>query len=153
MKVGVLGAWSIDNPGDAMLGFATRQAIRDRLPGASITAYAPRLPGTFWGHDFSQARGIDGAIVPVPVDDFGWARGLDALIVGGGGIVIPEPGFGAFLLHDRWDGPPVAWNAVCSQGTPAAWFSAENRRDIRRCCEQLAYRSVRNRTTANLILL
>jgi polysaccharide pyruvyl transferase WcaK-like protein len=151
VRVGVLGAWSIDNPGDALIGWATRRALRVRLPEAEVVAFAPRLPGGFWGHDFSASRGIDGEIVPVPMDDFGWTRDLDALIVGGGGIVIPEPGFDTFLLDERWNGPPAAWNAVCSQSTPAAVVDVDRRRRVRRACEQLAYVSVRNTTTATFL--
>lgn len=151
MKVGVFGAWSIDNPGDALIGWATRLALRARLPGADVVAYAPRLPGGCWGHDFSRARGIDGDIIPVSVDDISWTRDLDALVVGGGGIIIPEPGFDTFLLEERGNGPPAAWNAVCSQSTPAAGLGADRRRRVRRACEQLAYVSVRNTTTATFL--
>ena len=151
MRVGVLGAWSIDNPGDVVIGMATRHVLRTRLPGAEVVAYAPRLPGPHWGHQFDAARGGDGGIVPVEVDDFAWAHRLDTLIVGGGGIVIPDERFSTFLLTDPWQGPVAAWNAVCSQGTPVGQFTPELRLRVRRCCEQLAYVSVRNRTTARFL--
>lgn len=151
VKVGVLGAWSIDNSGDALIGWATRLALRARLPGADVIAFAPRLPGRFWGHDFGASRGIDGDIVPVPADDLGWTRDLDALVVGGGGVIIQERGFDTFLLDEHWSGPPAAWNAVCSQSTPAAAIGEDRRCRVRRACEQLAYVSVRNSTTATFL--
>ncbi len=152
MRVGVLGAWSIDNSGDAIVGYATRRALRARLPGAEIIAFAPRFEGAQWSHDVTRARGIDGPITAVPVDDLAWARELDALVIGGGGIINFNPQFRSFLLGDTaWSGPPVAWNGVCSQNTPAYAATDEQRALVRRCCEHLAYASVRNTTTAKLV--
>ena len=148
MNVGVLGAWSIDNTGDALIGLATRRALRARLPTATIRAFAPRFPGAQWRHDASEAHGIDGPIELVPVDDLAWTRELDALVIGGGGIVNFAPAFRSFLLSaPGLADVPVAWNGVCSQNTPAYAASDEDRERVRRCCERLAYASVRNATT------
>jgi hypothetical protein len=155
-RVGFLGAYSIDNAGDALIGLATRQAIRARVPDLDARTYAPAFPQPFWGHDFSRARGIDGEIVPVPAgEEMDWARDLDALIVGGGGIVNLDPSFRPFLLGrpERWDPAlPAAWNAVCSQNT--AWYAGGFEaayQAVRRCCEALRYVSVRNRTTVTFL--
>ncbi len=152
VKIGVLGAWSIDNTGDAIIGYATRRALRSRLPGAEVIAFAPDLPGSHWRHDLTSARGVDGELVRVPVDDLSWARELDALVIGGGGIINFAPAFRGFLLGDeRWTGPPAAWNGVCSQNTPAYAASTADRERVRRCCEQLTYVSVRNATTHKFV--
>lgn len=151
-RIGVLGAWSIDNAGDAMLGHATCGALERRLPGAQVTLFAPQFPGERWRHAHDRTRGIDREIVPVPVDDMGWTHELDALVIGGGGIINFAPAFASFLLGGtKWDGPPAAWNGVCSQNTPSYGTTAEDRERIRRCCEQLAYVSVRNATTEQFV--
>ncbi|MFN0245533.1 MAG: polysaccharide pyruvyl transferase family protein [Kofleriaceae bacterium] len=148
MNIGVLGAWSIDNAGDALIGLATRRALRARFPAATIRAFAPRFSGASWRHDTSAAHGMDGPIELVPVDDLAWTRELDALVIGGGGVVNFVPAFRAFLLAAPGLADlPVAWNGVCSQNTPAYGASADDRALVRRCCERLAYASVRNRTT------
>jgi polysaccharide pyruvyl transferase WcaK-like protein len=152
VNVGVLGAWSIDNAGDALIGLATRRALRARLPGATIRAFAPKFSGAHWRHDTSSAHGMDGPIELVPVDDLAWTRELDALVIGGGGIVNFAPAFRAFLLAAGGLADiPVAWNGVCSQNTPAYAASTDDREVVRRCCERLAYASVRNATTRTFV--
>ena len=151
-RIGFLGAYSLDNPGDNLLGFATRQAVRELVPVAEQVAFAPEIPVSWFHHDWSRARGIDCELVRVPADEsVEWARGLDALIIGGGGLILPEPGFRPFLLGDpaRWPGEvPASWSGVCSQCHP--WYLDELAGEYeraRRCAERLAYVSVRNRTT------
>ncbi len=157
-RIGLLGAFSIDNPGDVAIGLAVRRALGRLVPEAELRLFAPRLPGAFWGHDFSGARGLDVEVLPVPAVDgpLDWARPLDALVIGGGGLIIPERGFDPFLLGDphAWRDCRVraAWNAVCAQGgawdSPgrAAWCAK-----VRECCERLAHVSVRNPSTADFL--
>jgi polysaccharide pyruvyl transferase WcaK-like protein len=152
VNVGVLGAWSIDNAGDALIGLATRRALRARFPTATIRAFAPKFPGAHWRHDASATYGMDGPIELVPVDDLAWTRELDALVIGGGGIVNFAPAFRAFLLAAPGLADlPVAWNGVCSQNTPAYAASVSDRELVRHCCDRLAYTSVRNRTTQTFV--
>lgn len=154
--IGFLGASSIDNTGDVLVGYATRQALRALVPAAAQKAFAPRLPHAFWQHRWDRERGLDLELTPVPPDGpLDWARDLSALIIGGGGLILPEAGFAPFLLGDAgaWDGRvPAAWNALCSQNQPyyqaelAGFYDA-----VRRCCERLRYVSVRNATTARFV--
>ena len=155
-RVGFLGAFSLDNAGDAILGYAGRQAFRELVPEAEHTVFAPRLPHDFCGHDFGRERGIDAEIVPVPAGaDMSWARGLDALVIGSGGLIQLDPSFRPFLLGDpeRWDAAqPAAWHALCSQNQP--WYLEDDGggyQAVRRCCEKLRYVSVRNRTSVNFL--
>ena len=149
-RIGFLGAYSIDNAGDALVGYATRQAIRARLPDATQIVYAPAFPHALWQHAWDAERGIDSEIVAVPADDtLDWAADLDALVIGGGGIINLDPAFRPFLLGraERFTGA-AAWNAVCSQNQP--WYAgayAEAYDAVRACCERLRYVAVRNRTT------
>ncbi|HKA91581.1 MAG TPA: polysaccharide pyruvyl transferase family protein [Haliangiales bacterium] len=155
-RIGFLGAFSIDNAGDAIVGYAGRQALRALLPDAEQTVFAPAFPHPFWGHAWDRERGIDAEIVPVPAGvAMDWARGVDALVIGGGGIVNLDPAFRPFLLGrpEEWDAArPAAWNAVCSQNQP--WYAGEHAEAyeaVRRCCEKLRYVSVRNRTTVTFV--
>lgn len=155
-RIGLLSASSIDNAGDVLVGYAARQALRAALPGCEVQAFAPVLPHAFWGHEFSRARGLDGDITPVPPSGpLDWADGLDALVVGGGGLILSEAGFAPFLLGDpaRWDGRvPAAWNGLCSQNTPSHLAGlAPHYAAVRACCERLRYVSVRNATTERFL--
>ena len=148
-RVGVLGAFSIDNTGHIVVGMATRRAIRARVACDEVVL-AVDLPHSLWRHDWSAQYGAAPIRRVDPGDlDGRFADDLDALVVGGGGILMPLPGFAAFLARVR---APAAWNAVCSQGTP--WFDptlAPFYAAIRAACERLAYVSVRNATTARLV--
>lgn len=154
-RLGFLGAFSIDNPGDALVGYAGRQALRALVPDAEQVTFAPAFPHPFWGHATDRARGIDTELVAVPAStDMSFARDVDALIIGGGGIINLDPAFRPFLLGDpeRYDGPPAAWNGVCSQNQP--YYAAEHAATyeaVRRCCERLRRVAVRNRTTATFV--
>ncbi len=148
-RVGFLGAWSIGNPGDVLLAQAVREALAARLPGVEIVGFAPRFPTSGWRHDFHR-------LIAVPAHaDMSWVRGydLDALVIGGGGVVSLHPWFRPFLLGEpaRWSGPPAAWNGVCSQSTNAADLSDRERDLVRSACERLVYVSVRNRSTARFL--
>jgi hypothetical protein len=156
IRIGFLGAFSIDNAGDALVGYAGRQAIRALVPDAVHTIYAPAFPQPFWGHGWDHARGIDADVIAVPPDtDLAWAADLDALVIGGGGIINLDPAFRAFLLGDpaAWqDRCPAAWNGVCSQNQP--WYAAAHAAtyaSVRGCCEALRYVGVRNRTTLTFV--
>jgi polysaccharide pyruvyl transferase WcaK-like protein len=148
-RVGFLGAFSIDNTGDVIVGMATRQAVRARVTCEEIVI-AVDLPHSLWRHDWSAQLGAAPIRRVDPADPSGhFADDLDALVIGGGGILMPLPGFDAFLAHVR---APSAWNALCSQSTPSfdptlAPFYAS----VRAACERLAYVSVRNSTTARLV--
>lgn len=154
--LGFLGAYSIDNAGDALVGYATRRAVLELVPDLAHQVLAPALPHPFWGHRWDVERGLGEAIRPVPAsDDCSWAAELDAVIIGGGGLLNLDPSFAPFRLGDpeRWPRRcAVAWNAVGSQNQP--WYLAAHRADyarVRRCCERLAYASVRNRTTLRFV--
>jgi len=151
VRIGLLGAWSIDNTGDNILAWAARQAIAARLPQAELLAFAPEFQGPAWGHDFG-GRGA-GAIRAIPPQrTAGWTRGLDGVVIGGGGLVSFHPSFRCFQPGARWPARVrTVWNAVGSQNT--AWYLAtrEERRRLVACCERLAYLSVRSRSTARLL--
>ena len=155
-RIGFLGAYSIDNAGDILVGYATRQAVNALLPGCAQEVYAPDFPEAFWRHGWDRARGIDAEITPVPPSgEVAWALRLDALIIGGGGIVSTEPSFRPFLLGEPGQFPSdvrAAWNGVCSQNQPTYLAGCE--RDyqvVRACCERLNYVSVRNRSTLRFL--
>jgi polysaccharide pyruvyl transferase WcaK-like protein len=147
-RVGFLGAYSIDNTGDAIVGLATRQAIRARVACEEVVL-AVDLPHSIWRHDWSEQRGGGAPIRRVDPADRTFADDLDALVIGGGGILMPLAGFAPFVTVGR---APAAWNAVCSQGTP--WFDptlGEFYAALRAACGRLRYVSVRNRTTERLL--
>ena len=155
-RIGLLGAYSIDNAGDQLLGYAVRQALRARAPGAEHVLFSPELRGDMWRHAWTVERGVDLEVRKIPADDgVAWAKGLDAVVIGGGELVRLEPDFRPFLLGEPsdWDpGIPAAWNAVGAENAPA--YLADQRptyRRVRRCCEALAYLSVRNETTARFL--
>jgi len=155
-RIGFLGAYSIDNTGDQVLGYAVRQAFRERVPGAEHVLFAPKLTGDFWKHDWRTARGIDAEVRPIPADDStAWAKGLDAVVIGGGELVRLEPDFRPFLLGgtSAWHASiPAAWNAVGAENAPA--YMTEHGpfyRSVRECCEALTYVSVRNPLTARFL--
>jgi len=155
-RIGFLGAYSIDNTGDQLLGYAVRRAFRARVPNAEHVVFAPELRGNFWRHAWDAPRGIDAPITRIPADDgVRWAKGLDALVIGGGGILRLEPDFRPFVLGDpsRWNPKtPAAWNALGAEATPA--YLADRKDDyarVARCCEKLAYVSVRNALTARFV--
>lgn len=133
-----------------------RQALAARVPDAELRLLAPQLTGAHWQHAWDVDRGLGMRITPVPADDStAFARELDAVVIGGGGIVSPSPAFRPFLLGspDRWPAEvPAAWSAVCSQNQPSwAPAGAAGRAVVRACCERLAYVSVRNRTTERYV--
>lgn len=153
-RIGFLGAYSIDNAGDVLVGYATRQALRRLLPDCEQVVYAPEFPEPFWRHAFGRDRGIDAPIAPVPAGtDLGaiFRDGLSALVIGGGGIISIEPSFRPFLLGEPSRFPadlPAAWNGVCSQNQPHYLAGCdEDYAAVRACCERLRYVSVRNRST------
>ncbi len=143
-RVGFLGAYSIDNTGDVIVGLATRQQVRARVPGCEEIVMSVELPHSLWRHEWSGIRRVD------PADREGkFADDLDAVVIGGGGILMPLPGFDAFLARGR---APSAWNGVCSQSTP--WFDptlGAFYAEVRAACARLRYVSVRNHTTARLV--
>lgn len=154
--LGFLGAYSIDNAGDALVGYATRRAVLALVPELDHQVLAPALPHPFWGHRWDAERGLGAPIRSVPAsDDCGWAAELDAVIIGGGGLLNLDPSFAPFRLGDpeRWPRRcAVAWNALGSQNQP--WYLDAHRADyarVRRCCERLGYASVRNRTTLRFV--
>ncbi len=155
-RIGFLGAYSIDNAGDQLLGYAARQAFRSRLPNAEQVLFAPALRGNFWRHAWDADRGLDVKVEAIPTDDsVRWAKSLDALVIGGGGILRLEPDFRPFMLGDpnKWSAKiPAAWNGIGAEATPA--YLADHREDydrIARCCETLSYVSVRNELTARFV--
>lgn len=155
-RVGFLGAYSIDNAGDVLVGYATRQAVRALAPDCPQTVYAPDFPQAFWRHGWDRGRGIDTEITKVPASaQAGWARELDALIIGGGGIVSIDPSFRPFLLGEPGafpGGVRAAWNGVCSQNQPTYLAGcADDYQVVRACCERLQYVSVRNRSTLRFV--
>lgn len=115
---------------------------------------APRIPRALWRHEFSRERGIDGPITEIPLEPtLDWARDLDAIVIGGGGLLSSSPGFEAFLLHGRpLEGIRAAWNALGSLREP--WYVPElgvTYRAMRACAEQLAYVSVRDKVSRKFL--
>lgn len=150
MRIGHLGAYSIDNAGDVLVGYATRQALRALHPTLDIQTFSPNAPHRFWGHVYSTVRGIDTEVVPIEPDSgLRWTAGLDALVIGGGGLISSEPSFSSFLLEGGDDPcPPAAWNSVGSLNE--AWYLDEFAPiydAVRTCARRLAYLSVRDRLT------
>jgi polysaccharide pyruvyl transferase WcaK-like protein len=154
-RIGFLGAYSIDNAGDQLLGYAVRQVFRERFPRAEQVLLAPAFRGNLWRHAWDATRGIDAPIQRVAPDDNRWSKGLDAVVIGGGGIIRLEPDFRPFLLGDaeRWRRDvPAAWNAVGAEPTPA--YLTSHREDyarVAKCCQTLSYVSVRNAVTARFV--
>ena len=155
-RVGFLGAFSIDNAGDQLLGYAVRQVFRARLPKVEQVLFAPELRGAFWRHGWGSDRGLGLPITRIAGDDSTrWAKGLDAVVIGGGALLRLEPDFRPFVLGDprRWSRDlPACWNALGAEATPA--YLDAHRADyerVARCCETLAYASVRNDLTARFV--
>jgi hypothetical protein len=155
-RIGFLGAYSIDNPGDRLIGYATREEVRRLLPHMTPIMLSPALPDPPFRHDLSPAQGLGADVVQVPLRGWAWARdlGLDALVIGGGGLLLLHPAFRPFLPAAPPDGPgvPAAWNALCSQGQP--WYLAAHAADyqaVAACCQHLRYVSVRNQTTLRFV--
>jgi polysaccharide pyruvyl transferase WcaK-like protein len=155
-RIGFLGAYSIDNTGDQLLGYAVRRAFRERVPGAEQLLFSPALRGDMWRHAWTPERGIDAPVRAIPADDStAWAKGLDAVVIGGGELIRLEPDFRPFLLGEAsdWDPSiPAAWNSVGAEKAPAYLVDQKpTYRAVKRCCEALAYLSVRNETTARFV--
>jgi len=155
-RIGFLGAYSIDNAGDAIVGYATRQAMRTLRPDAEQIVFSPAFPHDLWHHAWDRERGIDGPVVAVPADEtMEWTHDIDALVIGGGGIINLDPSFRPFLLGrpQAWDpARPAAWNGVCSQNQP--WYAGAHLdayEAVKACCEKLRYVGVRNRTTLSFV--
>jgi len=156
MKIGFLGAYSIENAGDQLLGYAVRQSFRALLPDAEQIVFAPELRGGFWRHAWNESRGTGAVVTRIPADDsVKWAKGLDAVVIGGGGILRLEPDFRPFQLGDPRKWPrdvPAAWNAIGAEATPSRLAGhEEDYARIARCCETLKYVSVRNELTARFV--
>ena len=156
MKLGFLGAYSIANAGDALVGYATRRSVLELLPGVEYEVLAPALPHAFWDHGWDAERGLGDAIRAVPATtDCRWASDFDAMIIGGGGVVLLDPSFAPFSLGDPEQWPvrcAAAWNGVGSQNQP--WYLRAHLADyarIKQCCERLAYVSVRSQTTLRFV--
>ncbi len=158
-RIGFLGAYSIDNAGDQLLGYAVRQAFRARLPAAEQVLLAPAFRGDMWRHAWTADRGIDLEVRKIPPGEgVSWAKGLDAVVIGGGELIRLEPDFRPFILGEASDwealrpAVPAAWNAVGAENAPA--YLADQKatyRAVKRCCEALSYVSVRNETTARFV--
>lgn len=156
VKLGFLGAYSIANAGDALVGYATRRAILERVEGVEYEVLAPALPHAFWDHGWDRVRGLGEPIRAVPATtDCRWADDFDAVVIGGGGILNLDPSFAPFMLGDpaRWpDRCRAAWNGVGSLNQP--WYLSTHVADYTRieaCCERLAYVSVRSQTTLRFV--
>ncbi len=153
-RVGVLGAFALDNPGDNILGLAVHTTISQMLPDAEVRLFSPELHYSVWDADSSSHRGIGIEVEPIPTrDHFAWAHGLDSLIIGGGGLIYLDPDYRVFWPR-RNDGleSPAAWNGLCCQGQ--AWYMPEAEKmcgAIRECCEGLSYVSVRNGMTLKFL--
>lgn len=155
-RIGFLGAYSIDNPGDRLIGHATREEVRRLLPHMEPITFSPALPDPPFHHDFSPAQSLGAEVVPIPLQGWDWAKGLDALVIGGGGLLLLHPAFRPFLpgppQHLQGPAVPAAWNALCSQGQP--WYLAAHAQDyqaVAACCQNLRYVSVRNQTTLRFV--
>lgn len=156
MKIGFLGAFSIANAGDAILGYASRRAVLERVPTHAYELLAPALPHPFWAHAWDAARGLGDPIRAVPASsDCSWAADFDAVVIGGGGILNVDPSFAPFALGDaaRWPSScRAAWNGLGSMNQP--WYLTAHRADYARiaaACERLAYVSVRSQTTLRFV--
>jgi polysaccharide pyruvyl transferase WcaK-like protein len=149
--VGLLGAFSIDNAGDALVGYATRQGLRRAWPDVELRLLAPPLPQPVWRHELGVRRGLG---VPVAFASGPWTRGLDALVIGGGGLLVPDATFAPFWMGDPETASfpgPSAWNAVGAQGPWHLPQAAVLRAELRRACEKLAYVSVRDLESERLL--
>jgi hypothetical protein len=148
-RIGFLGAYSIDNAGDVLVGLATRRAVAARVACEEVVL-APDLPEPHFRHDFGVERGGGAPIRRVaPGAATDWSDDLDALVIGGGGILSLDPAFDPVL---RWGRPPAAWNAVGAQAAP--WYVpalAERYAAVRAAATRLRYLSVRDRATARFL--
>ena len=156
MKLGFLGAYSIANAGDALVGYATRRSILARLGDVDYQVLAPALPHAFWDHAWDAERGLGDPIRAIPATtDCTWANDFDAVIIGGGGLLMLDPMFAPFHLGDPAQWPArckAAWNGVGSQNQP--WYLRAHAADYARiaaACERLAYASVRSQTSARFV--
>ncbi|MCE9573428.1 MAG: polysaccharide pyruvyl transferase family protein [Deltaproteobacteria bacterium] len=148
-RIGFLGAFSIDNAGDALVGLATRQQVLARIAAEPIVL-APTPRARHYRVDTSEARGLGLPIRAIaPGGPPTWSADLDALVIGGGGILSLDDDFAAVV---EWGGVPAAWNSLCAQNAP--WYlpaCADRYRAIRDACARLAFLSVRNRSTARFL--
>ncbi|EGD47001.1 hypothetical protein Cpap_1196 [Ruminiclostridium papyrosolvens DSM 2782] len=156
MKIGLLGAYGIDNTGDNLIALATKHAVEELVNDAEITIFYPNFSKLF-----GNRRGDIVADGWKKVDMM--SRGFweevseyQALIIGGGGILLPVPEFEPFLLYgsqiDHSLLPKTAWNAIGTQWIPLAkpkiseWY-----KKLRTATQLLDYVSVRSATTYRIL--
>jgi polysaccharide pyruvyl transferase WcaK-like protein len=160
MRIGLLGAFGVNNAGDNLEAVAARAALKKVLPRAEISVFSILFsPAT---RALMGAAGVSSPECPVqPVDLMGpdfWRLIIeyDSLIIGGGGLLIPVPEFEPLLMEEVSVNPAqlpkTIWNALGSQWTPLAdpqlteWYAK-----VRRAAERVDYISVRSQTTRRLL--
>ncbi len=156
MRVALLGAFGINNAGDNLEAIATKIALEKLVNDIEVHIFSPSfdyLPRS----DENMGRGYSWTLVNLQKKEF-WRRisDFDALIIGGGGLLVPVPEFEPFLLSGKNINlnslPRTAWNALCSQWTPlnepslANWYEK-----VKTAVEYLDYVSVRSITTKKLL--
>jgi polysaccharide pyruvyl transferase WcaK-like protein len=147
MRIALWNGSSLDNLGDRLIDRVSRCELDKRLADASFETFSP------WPSP---------AVPPVRIDRDGrWSgeRQFDAIVIGGGALLIGPPFVHPSLqtcflgpYPDRFRDPsPIVWSAVASDGQPSASFAEPWRAYVRAACERLSYRSVRDRSTLDLL--
>lgn len=156
MKVGLLGAFGINNSGDNLVAIATKRGLEELIKDIDVTIFSPVFSSLAVSPE-DMGEGFNWKIANLTDNDF-WTKmsNFDALIIGGGGLLVPVPEFEQFLSIgneiDRCMLPKIAWNAIGSQWSPlhepelSGWYEK-----IKNAAEAVDYLSVRSLTTQKLL--
>ncbi|EPR10506.1 polysaccharide pyruvyl transferase family protein [Ruminiclostridium papyrosolvens] len=161
-KIGLLGLFGINNTGDNLEAMATKSLLEKELGDVDISCFSINLSTMARSLLGQQRRGpLECITQPAYLlkEEF-WESiyDYDALIMGGGGLLVPLPEYDPILLygsqikHERL--PKTAWNAVGSIWSPlndkklSEWYLK-----IKEATEIIDYTSVRSITTQRLLEL
>ncbi|GAE87564.1 polysaccharide pyruvyl transferase family protein [Acetivibrio straminisolvens] len=156
MRIGLLGAFGVNNTGDNLVAIATKAAIEERIKDADITVFSPQI-SAFTDISKKNESDLSWCAVDLKKEEF-WREiyDYDALIIGGGGLLVPVAEFEPFIFHgthiDLTRLPKTAWNALGSQWAPTAspklaeWYAK-----LKKATDKVDYISVRSITTCRLL--
>ncbi|MDW2799925.1 polysaccharide pyruvyl transferase family protein [Clostridium boliviensis] len=148
MKIAVFGAFGFQNTGDQLIGMATEQLLKEINPELSVDLYSIQ-------QFFSYNKKKEGNVQFIGrryQKFYDRLNEYDAVIIGGGALLLPIHDFDPFLLCEDRKYPKAAWNALGSQYTPVndprfeKWYGK-----IKNAVDKLEYVSVRSQSTKRLL--
>ncbi len=159
-KVGLIGMFGINNAGDNLEAMATKFLLEKQLKDVDISCFSINLSTMSRTLLGKQRMGsLECVTKPAYLEKeefWNTIYDLDALIMGGGGILLPIPECDPILLYGSHINikrvPKTAWNAVGSNWAPLndrkllGWYSK-----IKEAVDILDYVSIRSITTQRLL--